>query len=196
MNLSQLLFGLLFTFSASIASAQEESKIDANRVVSSIDSSRTNEIVLIQEFTVHVPLDSVWNAFTTQRGWEGAFVAVAEVDLKIGGSIKSSYDTNARIGDSTTIVNNIINYVPRKFITLQAELTENFPAFMKSEAKHFYNVIYFEEVEAGKTKVTSYGIGYKNNPKYLSLLKFFIEGNAYSYLNLINYLENAVKVKF
>ncbi len=74
-------------------------------------------------------------------------------------------------------------------LTLQAELTENFPAFMKSDEKDLFNMVLFEEISPSKTKVTSYGIGYKNSKKYRDLLIFFIKGNAQSYLNLIKYLE-------
>lgn len=187
---------LLTLISSSFVFGQNKTIIKKDRIVSTIDSTYNNDIVLIQEFTVNVPLDSVWNAFTTKRGWESAFVAISEIDFKIGGTIKSSYDKNAKIGDSTTIVNHIVNYVPKKLLTLQAEITENFPEFMQKEAKDFYNVIYFEEIGEEKTNVKSYGIGYKNTPKFISLLKFFIQGNEQSYLNLIKYLETGEKVKY
>jgi len=192
--MKNIIITLVSMLSFSIAFGQSETKIAQSRITSKIDSTYHNEIVLIQEFTVNVSLDSVWNAFTTKKGWESAFVAVAEIDLKVGGTIKSSYNKNAVIGDSTTIVNHIVNYVPKKILTLQPEITENFPEFMKKESQGFYNVIYFKEISKNKTRVESYGIGYKNNSKYLSLLKFFIKGNEDSYLHLINYLENGVKV--
>ena len=183
---------LSFTFTF----GQNETKTTQLRIVSTIDSTYNNEIVLIQKFTVNVPLDSVWNAYTTKKGWESAFVSIAEIDFKVGGTIKTSYSKNAKIGDSTTIVNHIVNYVPKKILTLQPEISANFPEFMKKESQGFYNVIYFKEISKNETRVESYGIGYKNNSKYLSLLKFFIKGNEDSYLNLINYLENGVKVKY
>lgn len=188
---------VLFALTATLfAVGQNNSMENKSRIISTIDSSRSNEIVLIQEFIVNVPIDSVWNTFTTAKGWESAFVAIAEIDFRIGGTIKSSYNKNATIGDSTTIVNHIVNFVPKKILTLQAEISENFPEFMKAEAKNFYNVIYFEELNEGKTKITSFGIGYRNNSKYLSLLKFFIQGNEASYLNLINYLEKGIAVQY
>lgn len=166
------------------------------RVKSWVDSSYANELVLIHEFKVNVPLDKVWDTYTTKKGWESAFVAKAELDFKVNGTIKTSYDQNATIGDSSTIVLHIINYVPKKLLTLQAEITRNFPEFMKSDEKDFFNIISFEEVEPSVTKVTSYGIGYKNNPKYQSLMKFFIEGNELSYNNLILFLETGKKAKY
>lgn len=85
--------------------------------------------------------------------------------------------------------------MPKKLITLQAEITDNFPEFIKKEAKDFYNVTYFDESEKGKTNVKSYGIGYKNNPKYLSLMEYFIPANEKLLLNLILYLETDTKTK-
>ena len=119
----------------------------------------------------------------------------AEIDLKVGGFIKTNYNKAGKIGDSTTIVTHIINYVPKKLITLQAEITENFPEFMKKEEKDFYNVIYFDEIEKGKTNVKSYGIGYKNNPKYLSLMDYFIPANEKLLMNLILLLETDTNSK-
>ncbi|MFP2996339.1 SRPBCC domain-containing protein [Spongiivirga sp. MCCC 1A20706] len=188
------LLGCTFLFSCLTFS--QTNLINKNRVESTIDSTHTGNIVLIQKFYIKAPLEDVWNVFTTKKGWESVFVPLAEVDFKIGGSIRSSYDKNATIGDSSTIVNNIINFVPKKVITLQAELSPHFPEFMKKDAQDFYNIIYFDEINASNTEVTSYGIGYKNTRKYKELLHFFIKGNEAGYLNLIKYLETGEKVKF
>ncbi len=165
------------------------------RVKNTVDSTHTNNMVLIQEFEVSVPLDKAWEAYTTKKGWESAFVAKAEVDFKINGMIKTSYDKNATIGDSTTIVLHIKNYIPKRLISLQAELSPHFPEFMKRDAQDLYNIISFEAIDANTTKLTSYGIGYKNNAKYKGLLKFFIQGNTQSYINLIKYLETGISIQ-
>ena len=74
-------------------------------------------------------------------------------------------------------------------ITFQAELTKNFPEFMRQDEKRLYNTVLFDQISANRTKVTSYGIGYKLDENYMSLMKFFINGNEDSYHNLISYLE-------
>lgn len=74
-------------------------------------------------------------------------------------------------------------------MTLQAEMTDNFPEFLKKDAENFYNVIYFDEVEQGMTNIKSFGIGYKNNPTYISLINYFIEANEKTLMSLIAYLE-------
>jgi len=188
---------LIILFSICIATNLFGQKVEMKqkRVVSTIDSTKAPELVLIQEFIVNASIDSVWNAYTTKKGWENWAVPLAEVNLKVGGYIKTNYNVQGQIGDSSTIVTHIINYVPKRLITLQAEITDNFPDFMKKEAKDFYNIIYFEEMDNGSTNVKSFGIGYKNNPKYLALLKFFIPANEKTLMNLISYLEKGEILK-
>ena len=157
-----IVFSVLLT---SISFGQDNQEIEKKRIVSTIDSTKTPELVLIQEFTVKVPVDSVWNAYTTKEGYENWAAAIAAITL------------------------HILNYLPKRLLTLQAELTKNFPDFMKEDEKDLYNVIFFEKINPKETKVISYGIGYKNNEKYMSLMKFFIQGNEKLFKNLITYLE-------
>lgn len=104
------LYTILFSvFVFSILHGQEK------RITSRIDSTQTSELVLIQELTVKASIDSVWKAYTTKQGWENWAVPLAEVDLKNGGYIKTNYNPEGQIGDSTTIVTHIINYVPKGF---------------------------------------------------------------------------------
>jgi len=159
------------------------------RVTSVIDSTHSENMVLIQSFVVNVPLDSVWNAYTTKKGWENWATPIAEIDFKINGTIKSNYNKEGTIGDESTITLHIINYVPKRMLTIQAELTKNFPEFMQQDAKDLFNMILFEELSPSETQITSYGIGYKNNEKYMALMNFFIQGNEKSYINLISNLE-------
>jgi len=187
---------LLFLFSGFFLHSQNKNVVPEKRITSRVDSTNTKELVLIQEFIVNVPMDSVWNAFTTNRGWESWSTPIAEIDFRSGGTIKTNYNKNGKIGDSTTIHLHVRNYVPKKLITLQAELSKHFPDFMKKDEKDLYNIIYFNSLTTETTKITSYGIGYKNNPKYLSLMQFFISGNEKSYQQLISYLEKGKPIKF
>jgi len=168
---------------------QELSETSVKRVTSVVDSSDIDNLVLEQSFIINVSVDSVWNAYTTKEGWESWATAIAEIDFRLNGVIKTNYNNEGKIGDESTIVLHIINYVPRRALTLQAEVSSHFPDFMQEDEKDLYNMILFEEISPNRTKVISYGIGYKKNEKYLSLLEFFIKGNEQSYLNLISYLE-------
>ena len=182
-------FTLLSCFFISTFTFAQPEPSEANRIVSRIDSTRSPELVLIQEFSIKAPVTAVWEAYTTKAGYQSWAVPLAEIDLKVGGTIKSNYNPKGSIGDSTTIVTHIINYVPQQLLTLQAEITDNFPEFMKKEADDFYNVITFRSTSEG-TFVQSFGIGYKNTPKYLQLMNYFIPANEQTLMKLISYLEH------
>ena len=72
---------------------------------------------------------------------------------------------------------------------MQAELNENFPTFMIGEEKNLYSIVDFDKLSDNQTKLTIYGIGYKNEQQWIDLLKFFIQGNEMSLNKLKNYLE-------
>jgi hypothetical protein len=114
---------------------------------------------------------------------------IVEMDFKINGTIKSHYDSTATIGDKGTIVNHILNYIPYKQITMQAELNENFPAFMIGDEKNLYSIVELEKISKGQTILTIYGIGYKNEQQWRDLLKFFIQGNEMTLNKLKSFLE-------
>jgi hypothetical protein len=160
-----------------------------NRITTTVDTIEDNRLILVQECEVNASMKDVWEAYTTKSGWEGWAVPLAEVDWKINGTIRTNYNPKGAIGDSTTILIHVLNYVPYRFITLQSEITENFPDFMKEDEKALFNIIEFQSLNSKKTKIVSYGIGYKNNKKYQNLMKYFIEANEQTSLKLISYLE-------
>ncbi len=187
---------LLFFFTSFGLHSQSQDQPVTKRVISTIDSSHANNLILTQTMEIEAAIDKVWEAFTTESGWESWSVPVADVDFRIGGLIQTSYDKNATIGDPGTIRLHVINFVPQAVITLQAELGENFPQFMLDDADELYNVILFEAISPEKTRITSHGLGYKSTPDYLSLLDFFVTGNESSYLQLISFLETGNQNKF
>ena len=180
---------VLIAFLLASLTGKSQDSLSQKRIVSYIDSTNSPELVMVQEFEVNASVQQTWEAYTTMKGYESCAVPLAEIELKVGGTIKTNYNKEGAIGDSSTIVTHIINYVPYQLLTLQAEINENFPEFMKKEAKGFYNVIYFEAVDSNRTKVKSYGIGYKNTAKYLELMNYFMIANESTLRQLINYLE-------
>ena len=161
----------------------------SEKATSQIDTLPSGELMLTQTITINASVDKVWNSYTTPEGWKKWVTPIVEMDFKINGTIKSHYDSTATIGDKGTIVNHILNYIPYKQITMQAELNENFPEFMKGEEKNLYSIVEFEKLSENQTKLTIYGIGYKNEQQWRDLLKFFIQGNEMTMNKLKKYLE-------
>jgi uncharacterized protein YndB with AHSA1/START domain len=175
------------------AFAQDESQrtetTDRHRITTTIKTEKNGDIFLVHEMTINAPVEAVWAAFATTEGWTSWSVPVGKVDLKIGGLIQSNYRPDGKLTDEDTITLHIINYVPQRALTLQAELGPHFPDVLKSREKQMYNLITFDPINKRKTKLVSYGIGYKDTPELQKMLHFFVKGNEQSYEQLIKYLE-------
>lgn len=154
-----------------------------------VDTVDAEYLALVQEFTVRTSVESVWKAYTTGDGWEAWAAPLAVVDLKPGGTISTNYNPNGKLGDSTTNHLTIVNYVENFFITLQAQPKSEWPQFLKDDAANMYNVITFEPVGKGSTKVVSYGLGYRQTTEHANVLGYFTKANEGLLRKLITYLE-------
>ena len=75
-----------------------------------IPAATAQDRILRTEAVVAAPVGEVWKAFTTKNGVQSWMVPVAEVDLRLGGTLKTNYNPQARIGDPGTIVHHILSY--------------------------------------------------------------------------------------
>ena len=105
------------------------------------------------------------------------------------GTIRTHYGSDATVGDAGTITLHIVNYVPEKVITLQAEISDRWPDVMKEDAGNLMNVIVFESRNETETRVRSFGVGYRDLPEYDEMMDFFIPANEGLLLKLKTYLE-------
>ncbi|MFT4541286.1 MAG: hypothetical protein ACI841_004645 [Planctomycetota bacterium] len=165
---------------------------DATEAIQSrIETTKAGERILIQEVLIDAPIAAVWAAHTTDAGWSVWSSPKVDIDLRVGGTILTHYDTKAQIGDAGTNTLHIVNYVPERVLTLRADLSDNWPELMKQDADKLSNVIIFDELNADRTRVTSYGIGYRDTPGYDSVMQFFIQANEGLYRKLKQILESA-----
>ncbi len=171
------------------ADGASAAKGSAGPVRSEVLETEAGELVLVQEVRLRAPLEQVWAAYTTSEGWRAWVAPKARVDLRVGGTIRTQYDPEAEIGDPGTNTLHIVNYVPRKLLTLRAELQDNWPEVMKRDGEHLTNVVTFEALSPGETRLVSYGIGYRKDPAYERLMDFFIKGNEALYGALIRHVE-------
>lgn len=80
------------------------------------------EQALRQSLVLDAPISEVWARFTTQEGVSSWMAPVAQVDLRSGGHIRTSYDPCAAIDDEGMITLTIVNYVPERFLLLRSDL--------------------------------------------------------------------------
>ena len=160
--------------------------------ISEVSRTDANELILKQEITLAAPVEDAWRAYTTSEGWTAWASPKAEVDLRVGGTIRTAYQGD--IGGSSTNTLHIVNYVPYRLLTLRADVTDNWPEIMQDDADKLSNVILFDEIADGVTRIQSFGIGYTDAPEYDQLMSFFIKANEGLYQNLKSYLETGSRV--
>ena len=168
--------------------AAEESR---SAVISRVQTESNGDLILIHEVTTTAAVDVVWKAYTTTEGWKAWVTPNVNVDLRVGGVIRANYRKDGKLTDNDAIVSHVINYVPQRLLTIQAELGPHFPAVMKDREKQLYNVVTFQPLPGGGTKVVSYGTGYRNTPELQKMLRFFLQANDATLKKLVSYVESS-----
>jgi uncharacterized protein YndB with AHSA1/START domain len=142
----------------------------------------------VTEGVVNAPAAAVWSALTTKAGLEAWNVAHAEIDLKIGGKMRTHYDPKGKIGDPKTIENTILRFEPRRMFSIKATgLPQGFP-YPTAIAK-VWTVIYLDEATPGRTSVRLVGLGYDASAESQKLRAFFERGNRFTLQKLQKHFE-------
>jgi uncharacterized protein YndB with AHSA1/START domain len=147
--------------------------------ISKRSRAETEKNQIVTEGLIEAPSDAVWAAFTTKEGQESWNVAHAEIELKIGGKMRTHYDPKGQIGDPNTIENTILCFEPKRMLAIQVTRPPEKLA-LKNAIMKMWTVIHFEEVGPASTKLRVVGIGYGDDEESKKLREFFKQGNAYT----------------
>lgn len=169
---------------------------DDGPVSSRIENTAGGDLILIHEVRINAPLAQVWEAYTSEDGWRAWVAPVVAMDFRVGGEIKTQYDASKAIGDEGTITLYVRGYAPERWLTLQAEIRENWPQFSAEEQANLSNTLTFESDGQGGTLLTSYATGYRDNQKHRQLAQMFRGWNAAAYLDLIRWVESGERKSF
>lgn len=157
-------------------------------LLSSIYFQAADTSSLITEGVINTPPHSVYEVFTSNEGWKKLGVAKADIEFKIGGLMKTHYSPEGVIGDKGTIMNQILAYDPDRMLSFKIyQAPEGFP--FREAMKSVWTVIYFEPVEANKTKMTIKMLGYGPDEESQRMRKFFESGNK----TTIDFLKKALE---
>ena len=131
---------------------------------------------IVHSAVINADLGAMWTAWTTKEGAESWMVAQAEIDLRVGGIMRTRYDKEGKLGGPGTIENAIISYDPQRMLSIKVTRTpERFP--FKKAIQDMWTVVYFELMEAGKTRVTVRSLGFTADPESQQMRAFFDRGN-------------------
>ena len=134
---------------------------------------------LVHEGIVNAPLDQVWAAFTTRVGLESWMAAHAEIDLKLGGAMKTQYDPQGKLDDARAIENTILSYEPTRMLSFKvAKAPQGFP--FPNAIKNMWTVVYFKPRGETATRVRVVSMGFRNDDESKKMREFFNRGNAFT----------------
>jgi uncharacterized protein YndB with AHSA1/START domain len=131
---------------------------------------------IVTEAVVNAPVSRVWEAFATKAGMESWMVANGDIDPRVGGRMRTSYRTGADLEGDTAIHHTILSIDPERMLSYRTvKSPAGFP--FAETIGQTWTVIYFEPVDAGRTKVTVRMLGYTNDPESQKMRAFFEGGN-------------------
>lgn len=134
---------------------------------------------LVHEGLVTAPADLVWSALTTRSGQESWMVAHSEIDLRVGGLMRTHYDPKGEIGDDQTIENRILSFDPGRMLSIQVSKAPVGFAF-SDVIKAMWTVIYLTPEAGSQTRVRIVGLGFGDDPDSQKMRQYFDRGNAYT----------------
>jgi uncharacterized protein YndB with AHSA1/START domain len=138
----------------------------------------------VNEGIVNAPIHDVWKTWSTSEGYRAVGVALADVDLRVGGLIRSRYRADGALGDAQTIENEILAYEPPRMIAIRIHKTPaNFP--FKEAWKHTWTVVTLTPLDGNRTHMRVSSLGYKADPESQAMRRFFEHGNAETIKTLI-----------
>ncbi len=97
---------------------------------------------VVYETEKDADIDAVWNAFKTNDRLRTWMAPIVEMELAVGGKMKSNYNAKGKIGDETTIENTILSFDPKRMLSLKATgFPKGFSIRMRGEG-HLVGVLF------------------------------------------------------
>lgn len=136
-----------------------------------------NALSFVNEGVVDAPVEEVWKIVSTSDGYKVLGPSQAEVDLRIGGAIRSRYGNDGPLGDDQTIENRILAFEPPTMLALQIyKPPKSFP--FKQAWKSCWTVLTLKPLDNGHTLVRAASLGYGSDEESQAMRRFFEAGNG------------------
>ena len=139
-------------------------------------TAHADEVSFVNEGVIEAPIEEVWKVFATSEGYKVLGPALAEVDLRIGGTIQARYGADGTLGDAETIENTILAYEPPTMMALQITKTpQSFP--FKTAWRAPWTVLTLAPIAGGKTNLRAASLGFGTDEESVAMRHFFEAGN-------------------
>jgi uncharacterized protein YndB with AHSA1/START domain len=146
-------------------------------------------VSFVNEGVINAPVPAVWNVWTSGEGYKSLGVAQADVDLRIGGLIRSHYGATGTLGDDGTIQNRILAYEPQRMMAIRIDRPpKSFP--FKEAWKNTWTVITLTDLGNNRTHIRVASMGFGTDEESIAMRKFFETGNAYTIKTLQKHFDS------
>jgi uncharacterized protein YndB with AHSA1/START domain len=159
-------------------------------LVGSLPSRGASLEPVVTEGIVNAPVEAVWRALTVKSLIEQWMVAKTELDLRVGGTWRTSYSKDSDLNDDRSIHHTVLAFDEGKmlaFRTIKPPKDFPYPAITGT-----WTVVYFEPVAAGKTRVTIRMMGFEDDEQGRKMRAFFERGNRVEFDALVKFLETGI----
>lgn len=144
-------------------------------MVGRVSTQDTGQIV--SEAVIEAAPEAVWTAWTTSAGLRGWLAPHVEIDLQLGGLMRTNHNPQGKLGDPQTIENTILSFEPGNMLSTRvAAFPRDFP-FPKAVGD-MWTVVYFDAAGEGRTRVRVVGLGFGPDDESQRMRAFFERGNA------------------
>jgi uncharacterized protein YndB with AHSA1/START domain len=133
---------------------------------------------LVHEAIINAPTAEVWRLWTTSEGLQSWMVARADIDLRVGGLMRTRYE-DGTLGDDQTIVNRVLSFEPERMLSIQVQQAPAGFKFPRAVGE-MWTVIYFQPLEPGMTNVRIVGMGFREDEESRAMREHFARGNAWT----------------
>lgn len=141
----------------------------------------SGERVLRFSFVVPIDRKQAWEYFTSDEKLAAWIAPLVHIDLRSGGYMITNYDKGKSLSDSSSIRLGIPAYLQEEMLILKVELNNFFTRKAQEEDTNLQEIIQFESVDGGKTKITSSMIGWGTGEDWNKTYDFFAKGNEWTY---------------
>lgn len=146
-------------------------------LVPSLAYAQSSALSFVHEGVIDAPSEAVWNVWATADGYRRLGPALADIDLRVGGLIRSKYQNTGTLADADAIYNRILAFEPGRMIAFAIDRPPvGFP--FKDAWKHTWTVVTLTPINSTQTHLRIASLGFGNDEEALKMRQFFEGGNA------------------
>jgi uncharacterized protein YndB with AHSA1/START domain len=141
--------------------------------------------VLRVETSLPMPPAAVWRYFADEEKLKCWVAPAIQLDLKVGGALRTNYDAKAGVDGVGAITLPILAMVPNEQITYKVRLTDNFGPQLQGEDANLQEAVQLQPLANGGTLVVSSMSGWGKGGQWDRVYDFFTKGNEFTYKELV-----------